>query len=79
MSAVKPSAPFSRLRFAVAVLIGVYPVITGLLYVVLPLTEVWAIWERTLVIAPIMVTVMVFGLIPAIQRRLAFWLHAPAR
>lgn len=79
MSAVKPSGQFSRLRFAAAVLAGVYPVITGLLYLVLPLTEGWAIWERTIVIAPIMVTVMVFVLIPAIQRRLAFWLHVPVR
>ena len=31
---------------------GVYPLITALLYLVLPLTDGWTIWQRTLVIAP---------------------------
>ena len=48
-------------------MIGVYPVITALLYLVVPLTEGWSIWQRTLVIAPIMVAIMIWGLIPAIQ------------
>lgn len=61
-----PSAPrrFSRPRFALLVLAGVYPLITGLLYVILPLLAGWPIWQETLVIAPI----MVWGLIPAVQR-----------
>ncbi len=79
MPTVNPAVRFSRVRFAAAVLAAVYPVITGLLYLILPLTDGWATWERTIVIAPIMVTIMVFGLIPAIQRRLAFWLNVPVR
>jgi antibiotic biosynthesis monooxygenase (ABM) superfamily enzyme len=65
-----PDGPrrFSRPRFALLVLAGVYPLITGLLYVVLPLLAGWPIWRVTLVVAPIMVTVMVWGLIPAVQR-----------
>jgi antibiotic biosynthesis monooxygenase (ABM) superfamily enzyme len=59
---------FSRPRFALLVLAGVYPLITVLLYIVLPLLEGWSIWQETLVIAPIMVTIMVWGLIPAVQR-----------
>ena len=59
---------FSRARFALLVLLGVYPLITMLLYVILPLTETWPIWQRTLVIAPIMVSIMVGGLIPGVQR-----------
>ena len=66
---VVPPKPtrFSRRRFALLVLAGVYPLITLLLYAILPLTEGWAIWQRTLVVAPIMVAMMVFGLIPAIH------------
>jgi antibiotic biosynthesis monooxygenase (ABM) superfamily enzyme len=59
---------FSRPRFALLVLLGVYPLITLLLYVILPLTEAWPIWQRTLVIAPIMVSIMVWGLIPGVQK-----------
>jgi antibiotic biosynthesis monooxygenase (ABM) superfamily enzyme len=58
---------FSRPRFALLVLLGVYPLITLLLYLVLPLTDGWPIWQRTLLIAPIMVTIMVWGLIPGVQ------------
>ena len=49
-----PSAPatrFSRPRFAFLVLVGVYPLITALLYAVLPLTDGWPLWQRTLLIA----------------------------
>ncbi|BBD39691.1 hypothetical protein Amn_45710 [Aminobacter sp. Y103A] len=59
---------FSRPRFALMVLIGVYPLITALLYVIMPLTDGWTIWQRTLLIAPLMVSAMIWGLIPAVQR-----------
>ncbi|WP_244487825.1 hypothetical protein [Aminobacter sp. DSM 101952] len=59
---------FSRPRFALMVLIGVYPLITALLYLVMPLTDGWTIWQRTLLIAPLMVATMIWGLIPAVQR-----------
>lgn len=57
-----------RLWFLAAVAAGVYPLITTILYVVVPLTEGWAIWQRTLVIVPVMVPAMVFGLMPVIHR-----------
>lgn len=50
----------SKLRFALLMVVAVYPIITLLLYVVMPLTANWAIWHRTLVIAPIMVFSIVF-------------------
>lgn len=80
MSAVKPSAVasrFSRLRFATVVLLGVYPIVTGLLYALAPLTAGWPLWQRTLILAPTMVAIMVWGLIPTIQSRLAGWLQVP--
>ena len=60
---------FSRPRFAFLILVGVYPLITGLLYLIFPLTEGWTIWQRTLILVPIMVASMVWGLIPTVQRR----------
>ncbi|TWG90284.1 hypothetical protein L598_000700000400 [Mesorhizobium sp. J18] len=63
-----PATRFSRTRFALIVLLGVYPIITGLLYLVFPMTEGWTIWQRTLVVAPIMVALMIWGLIPGVNR-----------
>lgn len=62
------STRFSRPRFALMVLLGVYPMITALLYAIMPLTDGWSIWQRTLLIAPLMVATIIWGLIPAIQR-----------
>jgi len=66
-----PAAPrtvFSRVRFAGLVSLGVYPLITALVYIIFPLTEGWETWERTLVIVPLMVTIMIWGLIPGVHR-----------
>ncbi|WP_309085573.1 hypothetical protein [Chelativorans sp.] len=69
---------FSRLRFAFILVFGVYPLITGLLYVVFPLTDGWALWQRTLLVVPIMVACMIWGLIPAVQRFFRGFLNPPA-
>jgi antibiotic biosynthesis monooxygenase (ABM) superfamily enzyme len=45
---------FSRPRFALLVLLGAYPVITAILYFVFPLTGGWSIWQRTVLVAPMM-------------------------
>lgn len=64
-----PATPrFSRPRFAMLVALGAYPLITALLYIVFPLTDGWTIWQRTLVIVPLMVTAMIWGLIPGVQK-----------
>lgn len=69
---------FSRPRFAALVLLGVYPIITALLYAVMPLTDGWALWQRTLLIAPIMVGLMIWGLIPTVHKRFGRFLNVPA-
>jgi antibiotic biosynthesis monooxygenase (ABM) superfamily enzyme len=69
---------FSRPRFALLVLAGVYPLITALLYIVLPLLRGWSIWQETLLIAPLMVTMMVWGVIPAIQTRFQRFINPAA-
>ncbi len=67
--------PMSRIRFAIAVAAGVYPVITGLLYALWPLIGAWPMWEKTPALVPLMVPVMVWGVIPAAHRWLGGWLH----
>ncbi len=67
----RPAMPSlaARLRLAGLTLIVVYPFITALLLVVFPLTEGWPLWGRTLVVAPVMVLAMMFGIMPFLQRR----------
>ncbi|MBN8632002.1 MAG: hypothetical protein J0L76_14245 [Rhodobacterales bacterium] len=60
----------SRIRFAVLVFLGVYPLVTVLQLILLPLTQGWSLPLRNLVFVPVMVTCMVWGLIPFIQTRL---------
>ncbi|MDB5868059.1 MAG: hypothetical protein JWP96_391 [Polaromonas sp.] len=59
---------FSRPRFALLVLCGLYPVLTAILYFVFPLTQGWAIWQRNLLVAPLMVAIMVWGVIPGVHQ-----------
>ncbi|MCR4267958.1 hypothetical protein [Nitratireductor sp. ZSWI3] len=59
---------FSRPRFALLVFLGVYPLVTGLLHLVFPLTDGWTLWQRTLIIVPCVVAAMVWLLIPMVQR-----------
>jgi len=60
-----------RLRFTCLAILGVYPLNTSLSYLVAPLTADWAIWQRTALLTPLIVAVMVYVLIPLIQARLA--------
>lgn len=64
----------SRLRFALFVFLGVYPLVTLGLTVLLPLTPGWPLPLRTLVLVPVIVASMVWGIIPFIQTRLKSWL-----
>jgi len=68
MTSTPAATRFSRPRFALLVLAGVYPLITAILYLISPLTEDWQTWQRTPVIAPVMVSIMIWGLIPGVQK-----------
>ena len=61
----------SKLHLALALLLPVYPLITAILYIVLPLTDGWTTWQRTALIAPVMVFAMVFVITPFVQKRFA--------
>ncbi|WP_225027503.1 hypothetical protein [Xinfangfangia pollutisoli] len=58
----------SRPRLALLIGIGVWPIITALLYLIRPISAGWPIWLTTLVLTPAMVLLMVWGLLPAIHR-----------
>lgn len=65
-----PAVSFAaRSRMALLVFFAVYPLVTGLIYIIFPLTEGWQAWQRTLVLVPVMVVSLVYVVIPAIQRR----------
>ena len=78
-SSVSTRSRFSRPRFALLVLAGVYPLITTILYALAPLTEGWSIWQRTLLIAPIMVVAMIWGVIPTVQSAFRGFINPQAR
>ena len=61
----------SRVLFCLLVFLGVYPLVTVLGYAAQHLTLGWEIWQRNLIVVPVMVLVMVYGLIPAINAALA--------
>lgn len=58
----------SRLRMAMVMTLAVYPVVTLYLYVLMPLTQGWDIWQRSLVLVPFMATTIVFGVVPFITK-----------
>ena len=62
--------PPSRARLAIFVFLGVYPLVTAMIYLVGAMTPGWQIWHRTLVMVPIIVTAMIWFIIPLIHRRL---------
>lgn len=69
----------SKFRMALVMLAAVYPFVTAILYILMPLTEHWPLWARTAVLAPVMVFSIIYGIAPVIQRRFAwFILRQPA-
>lgn len=69
-----PSRPPRRERLAFFVFLGVYPIVTLALYGLVPLTEGWTIWQRNLVMVPIIVFAMIWVIIPRIHRHCGRWL-----
>lgn len=73
VTATPPRKP-NRARFGIFVFLGVYPLVTLLLYSIIPLTQEWSIWQRNLVMVPLIVLCMVYFIIPTIHKRLHRWL-----
>jgi antibiotic biosynthesis monooxygenase (ABM) superfamily enzyme len=71
VAVLKPNP--SKVRLAALMFVAVYPLITAILYIVLPLTVGWPTWARTLVIAPVMVISIVFFIAPRLQRHFGWF------
>ena len=73
--------PFNtpKTRMALLMSLGVYPIITLYLYVLMPLTDGWQLWQRTIVLVPIMVLTLVFGLTPVLQKHLGWFIAGKKR
>jgi antibiotic biosynthesis monooxygenase (ABM) superfamily enzyme len=59
----------SRLRMALIMTVFVYPIVTLYLYILMPLTAGWEMWQRSLVLVPFMATTIVLLIVPFITRR----------
>ncbi|SFO36328.1 hypothetical protein SAMN04488056_10519 [Cohaesibacter marisflavi] len=66
MTARKPS----RARFALMILLFVYPLVTLLLYGIAAMTPQWQLWQRAMIMVPLVVIAMVYLIIPFIQQRM---------
>ena len=60
-----------RLTFCGLVFAAVYPLVTALAYLMQAVAHEWDLWQRHLVVVPIIVIAMVFVIIPHIQQLLA--------
>jgi antibiotic biosynthesis monooxygenase (ABM) superfamily enzyme len=76
-----PASPPRPIRWRQALLtaLAVYPFITGYIMVLFPLTEGWAIWQRTALLVPLMVTTIVYVIAPQLQRRFGGFIMGAAR
>jgi antibiotic biosynthesis monooxygenase (ABM) superfamily enzyme len=56
-----------RVAFCMMVFAAIYPLVTGLAYLMQMVVSEWPIWQRHLFVVPIVVLAMVFVIIPRIQ------------
>jgi antibiotic biosynthesis monooxygenase (ABM) superfamily enzyme len=73
-AATRRPGPPPRRRQALLVWIAIYPTITLLLELGGPVINDWPLPLRTLALTAVAVPLMVFVLLPALQRALAGWL-----
>jgi antibiotic biosynthesis monooxygenase (ABM) superfamily enzyme len=59
----------AKIRMALVMTVFVYPVVTLYLYILMPLTPGWEMWQRSLVLVPFMATTIVMLIVPFITRR----------
>ncbi|MDF2798794.1 MAG: hypothetical protein K0R85_1538 [Devosia sp.] len=74
-----PSFLASRLRMALVMSVAVYPVVTLYLYVLMPLTTGWDIWQRSLVLVPCMASTIVLVVVPLIGRHFGAFIAGTKR
>jgi uncharacterized protein len=71
----EPMRPPPQWKIAVVIWLAIYPSLTLVLWLAGPKIAMWPLPLRTLVITVVLVPLMVFVLIPGVQRLLAGWLR----
>lgn len=64
----------NRHRFALLMTLGAYPMVLALLYLLPPAVMEQPHWVKALVMVPVMVGWMFYGVSPAIQRYARGWI-----
>lgn len=64
------------LRLALVMMVGAYPLVTGLLALLAPFVGGWPLPVRTLVFVPCMVLGMTFVITPLVRRLAGGWIDA---
>lgn len=59
----------ARLRMTLLMTFAVYPLVTLYLYILMPLTDGWTIWQRSLILVPMMTSSIVLAVVPLITSR----------
>ena len=59
----------ARLRLTLLMTLAVYPVVTLYLYALMPLTQGWDIWRRSVILVPMMSATIVLVVVPFINKR----------
>ena len=69
----------SRLRMALIMTLAVYPIVTLYLYILMPLTAGWDIWQRSLVLVPFMASTIVLVVVPFIAKHFGSFIAGRGR
>ena len=67
-----------RVRMSIMMTVFIYPVVTAYLYILAPLTPNWTLWQRTLILVPLMVVTITYAVVPAINRYFSGFVSARA-
>ncbi len=68
-----------RIRLVLVMVLFIYPVVTVYLYALGPLTTGWQMWQRTILLVPMMVVTIVFAVSPTINRHFGAFISGAAR
>lgn len=69
----------ARLRLTLMMTLAVYPVVTMYLYALMPLTPGWTIWQRSLILVPLMAATIVMLVVPLINRHFGAFIAGKKR
>lgn len=69
------NSPPPRWKTSVLIWLGIYPALTLVLWLAGPTIQDWPLPVRTLVMTAVLVPLMVYALLPALNRLLAPWIR----